>query len=291
MGEDSKRDIVEVKEAAPAEETIDEMAGDVTIDAASDAAGPRPDEAEPSDDELIGVAPEAAAGQAAAADDAPEAEPAAAGPRWRLRSPASPAPDAGAEVATGSGPAWLLPVAAGDSMPMRRAGVWTANRILAAVIVVALILVAADIFATIRSAGEGLDRQLPAGGLSAAGQDGPAAGGTPSLKPVSNYLELFGGRPIVRNLDNAWDETNGIEVIRVPAPNWKKVARESLDLIGFAPAADGQQEAIVADRMMGRTLFLLEGQTFKVGDHEFELVQIQSDHVVLEKDGDNVTVK
>jgi hypothetical protein len=50
-------------------------------------------------------------------------------------------------------------------------------------------------------------------------------------------------------------------------------------------------EAIVADREAGRMHILKVGQDMMVGESQFRLARIATDHVAFEKDGDEVIVK
>jgi hypothetical protein len=184
-------------------------------------------------------------------------------------------------------PKWAMP-----SARSRRqgSGIRAINRILAVAVVLILVFGVLDLFATIRQAPGGfmrIDSPVPADDAAAGGPAGTSEG----LPVLANLLESFSKRPIVRSLEsNGGEATVTVVQTRTKVPNWKLEAQK-LDLIGLSRAADGEMEAIVADREGGRMHILKVEQNMVVGESQFKLVRIATDHVAFEKDGDEVIVK
>jgi hypothetical protein len=186
-------------------------------------------------------------------------------------------------------PQWAEPE---GGRPRRQgSGIRVVNRLLAAVIVLILLFSVLDLSATIRqSPGDttiSTFTALPDIAAEAAGGDLPAG-----LPDLAKLLESFTKRPIVRDLESVGQGDTTVQVVttRKKEPDWKAYV-QNLDLIGLSGAADGEQEAIVADRKANRMHFLRIGQDMVAGESQFKLVGIAPDHVVFEKDGEEITVK
>ncbi|MBT3295434.1 MAG: hypothetical protein HN919_08345 [Verrucomicrobia bacterium] len=186
-------------------------------------------------------------------------------------------------------PTWAV---AGPARPRPQgSGIRVVNRFVAAAIVLILVFGVLDLFATIRQPPGDMtpiDTPTdPAAGVTAATQ--PPSEGLPLL---AKLLDSFGKRPIVRDLDQSGSTTTDTEVVttRTRIPDWKVYAQH-LDLIGLSGGAGGEKEAIVADRKANRMHFLRIGQEMVAGEIQFKLVRIATDHVVFEKDGEEVIVK
>ncbi|MDP6490584.1 MAG: hypothetical protein QGH42_07730 [Kiritimatiellia bacterium] len=184
-------------------------------------------------------------------------------------------------------PKWAMP---GARSRRQGSGIRAINRILAVAVLLILVFGVLDLFATIRQAPAGFVRigsPVLAGDASAGGPAELSAG----LPVLANLLESFSKRPIVRDLEsNGGEATVTVVQTRTKVPDWKLEAQK-LDLIGLSRAADGEMEAIVADREGGRMHILKVEQNMVVGESQFKLVRIATDHVAFEKDGDEVIVK
>ncbi|MBL7076113.1 MAG: hypothetical protein ISS31_01450 [Kiritimatiellae bacterium] len=197
-------------------------------------------------------------------------------------SKAAAGPDAEDET-----PKWAMP---GARTKRQGSGIRVVNRVLAAAVILILVFGVLDLFATIRQAPSDLallDSPAPSGDLPA----GDTSGSSEGLPVLANLLESFSKRPIVRDLDRGGGETT-VQVVptRTKVPDWR-VRAQKLDLIGLSGSPNGEMEAIVADREASRMHFLKVGQDMVVGENQFKLVRIATDHVAFEKDGDEVIVK
>jgi hypothetical protein len=170
-------------------------------------------------------------------------------------------------------------------------GIRVVNRIVAAAIVLILVFGVLDLFATIRQPpGDMTPIDTPADPAAGVTSGGPLP--SEGLPLLAKLLDSFSKRPIVRDLDQGGSASTATTVVatRTKVPDWKVYAQH-LDLIGLSDGASGEKEAIVADRKANRLHFLQIEQEMVAGDIQFKLVRIATDHVVFEKDGEELIVK
>jgi len=186
-------------------------------------------------------------------------------------------------------PQWAV---AGSARPRPQgSGIRVVNRIVAAAIVLILVFGVLDLFATIRQPpGDMTPIDTPADPAAGVTAEGPLP--SEGLPLLAKLLDSFSKRPIVRDLDQGGSASTATTVVttRTKVPAWQVYAQH-LDLIGLSGGASGEKEAIVADRKANRMHFLQIGQEMVAGEIQFKLVRIATDHVVFEKDGEEVTVK
>ena len=78
---------------------------------------------------------------------------------------------------------------------------------------------------------------------------------------------------------------------KAQVPNWKVYATQNMELIGLSGTPEGEREAIVSDRKAGQIHILQVEQEMVAGENQFKLIRIATDHVVFEKDGEEIEVK
>ncbi|NQU38672.1 MAG: hypothetical protein HQ523_01835 [Lentisphaerae bacterium] len=181
---------------------------------------------------------------------------------------------------------------ASPDRPRRQgSGIRLVNRFLVAAIVLILFLGVLDLFATGRwdKGDRGPLSPLDGGGdLALLPHSANSASGLP---PLAKLLDSFKKRPIVRDLDRGPGGTVATSVKSPPVgPDWRSYGQH-LNLIGLSPLSSGEQEAIVFDSKTKRTYFLQIEQELVAGEDQLKLIRIAADHVVFEKDGEELRVE
>jgi hypothetical protein len=189
--------------------------------------------------------------------------------------PAAAKPATPAAHAVGAAPA--------RKRPKRKVNLRTVNSSLAAIVLVMLCLLGYEIWAAIETNGQDtrvVIPRLPGGGT----QD------MPRVEPVlsSNVLEKFAARPIFGTLAPTSEKTG----TTTPTTAWILYAKDNLKLAAFIGDPGAAQKAVIIDKKLNdRMIFVRPGDKITAGDQDVNVLEFQSDKVILSDGAQKQAVK